>query len=441
MIPRGSEPPLSSPTSLRSALAEIDAELAALRARVEELAVARKPIVDALNSIVYPILTIPVEITAEIFLRCRLGGDFCRSARESLRSPCLASVCKQWRAVALDLQPIWSRLQIATVDFHHISRLEGLLGWVPRAGGQLLEVDMTESDSRCTAALIPHSTRWRSLACDFSSRLRMRIKLAWDVVPTAMKSVFSEAPLLREAHVTGEPFRSFSLPWGQLTTLGLGRDGAAAYSDILERTPQLQILHLERGAFDFEVPETTLTLHHLHTLKLHGEDGCQVHDSALLDPLVLPALRHLDLGVFSDEFVDELFALLTRSSCSLASVRTPTEIHLTDLAWTSEQFDTFFVRMHSSLGVLPNLRNLSMSSRLVDVPYAAMAKMVASRQGAEEACARLESFRFTLPQPTPVDDEVFAIVEIQGLKGFNMGFDANSSASHSYTLESPSHMF
>ncbi|KAJ7159487.1 hypothetical protein C8R46DRAFT_1108411 [Mycena filopes] len=489
MIPRGSQPPLSSPTSLRSALAGIDAELAALRARVEELAVARKPIVDALNSIVYPILTIPVEITAEIFLRCVDWAEISAGQPGSLCAPLvLASVCKQWRAVALDLQPIWSRLQIVTVDFHRISRLEGLLvWWVPPAGGQLLEVDMTESDSRVIAVLIPHSTRWRSLTCDFSSRLRyptgladiqgripnlerLRFDLTSGLVPTEMRSIFSEAPLLREVHVTGEPyaFRSFILPWGQLTTLGLGRDGAAAYSDILERTPQLQILHLERGAFDFEVPETTLTLHHLHTLKLHGDDGCQVHDSALLDPLVLPALRHLDLGVFSDEFVDELFALLTRSSCSLASmslrspsldlqtiildeVWTPTEIHLTDLAWTPQQFDTFFVRMHSSLGVLPNLRNLSMSSRLVDVPYAAMAKMVASRQGAEEGCARLESFRFTLPQPTPVDDEVFAMfetltaqgcrVEIQGLKGFNMGFDANSSASHSYTLESPSHMF
>ncbi|KAJ7159469.1 hypothetical protein C8R46DRAFT_860080, partial [Mycena filopes] len=93
--------------SLRAALTEIDAEFAALRARVEELTAARKSIVDALKAIVYPILTIPVEITVEIFLQC-----IDRAPEISGTPLALASVCKQWRAIALNLQPMWSRLQI-----------------------------------------------------------------------------------------------------------------------------------------------------------------------------------------------------------------------------------------------------------------------------------------------------------------------------------------
>ncbi|KAJ7179773.1 hypothetical protein C8R46DRAFT_1074627 [Mycena filopes] len=122
----------SSPASLRVALAEIDAELAALRTRAEELAAARKPIVDALKAIIYPILTLPLEITAEIFLR------YADKAEIPDERPCappvvLASVCQQWRAVALNLQSIWPHLQISYVPIEKISNLEALLGWwIPR---------------------------------------------------------------------------------------------------------------------------------------------------------------------------------------------------------------------------------------------------------------------------------------------------------------------
>ncbi|KAJ7159482.1 hypothetical protein C8R46DRAFT_1354210 [Mycena filopes] len=475
-----------SPASLRATLAGIDAELAALRARVEDLAAERRPIVKALKAIVYPILTVPVEITAEIFLQCVDWAEISTHWRQSLCAPLvLASVCKQWRAVALDLHPIWSRLQIFNLRFHETSKLEELLAWwVPRAGGRLLEVNMPKSDGDTVTALIPHSLRLKSLTCDFSSRLRyppglatiqrriphletLRVELARGPVPTEMLAVFSEAPLLREAHITGLAFELFILPWGQLTTLGLGGDFVATYAEILQHTPQLQVLHLERGrgGYDESVPpQAALTLHHLHTLILHCDDEGQEQADALLDALTLPALRKLDLGAFPYEFEDEVGALLTRSSCPLVSISfgshplylpstilkaagTPSEVHMTDIDWTPREFESFFRRMHGSLELLPNLRTLSMSSRLVDVPYTAMAEMVASRQGSEEGCARLESFQFKLPQLTLVDANAFAMfetliaqgcrVEIQGLEGFNMGLNADSSAAHSYTLENP----
>ncbi|KAJ7159477.1 hypothetical protein C8R46DRAFT_1286668 [Mycena filopes] len=464
MIPRSSEPPASSPASLRATLAEIDAELASLRARVEELAAARKPIMDALKSIVYPILTIPVEITAEIFLH----------------------VCTQWRAVALNLQPIiWSRLRIG-VTLEEVSKLEELLaGWVPRAGDQLLDIDMTKSDAKLLTALVPHSTRWKSLIYDFSSGFgystgldtiqgriphleTLRIDLEIRAPSRNMLSGFSAAPALRKVYLSGLGLNRFTLPWWQLTTLGLGGDFAPTCAEILQATPQLQILHLkaEREPHGWAGPVLPMTLHHLHTLELRGDgDDFQYQIGDLLGAFTLPALQDLRLGGMPED--ETIVQLLTRSDCSLVSisfhspdlhlllsmldaVRTPSEVHITDIDWTLHQLNYFFLGMDESSGRLPNLRTLSMSSRLADLPYAAMAKMLASRQGSEEGCARIESFQFTLlPQLTPIDDdsEEFVMidnvsaqgcrVEIQGLRGLklNPGSNADSGAAHSYTLE------
>ncbi|KAJ7159480.1 hypothetical protein C8R46DRAFT_1001736 [Mycena filopes] len=475
MNPGNSEPPTSPTASLRSALAEIDAELAALRVRVEELAAARKPLVKALKAIVYPILTLPVEITAEIFLRYVDWAEICNE------SPCapviLASVCKQWRAVALHLEPIWSRLQIFHKLFHGTARLEGLLvWWVPRTGGRLLDVDCA---GRLLTALIPHSTRWRTLSCDLSTeRLypdglvtiqgriphleTLCINLARHPVPTGLLSIFSDAPLLREAHITSLTF-DLALPWEQLTTLGLAGQFPVPYTAILQRTPQLQTLHLEGtrqpdGFISQTVPP--VTLHHLHKLKIQGNGDRQEQVDALLGALTLPALRDLQLGDLPEDFGEKIVQFLARSNCSLASmsfhspslrfqfnildnVYTPTELHIIDIDWTSPELESFFFKMDRSTETFPYLRTLSMSSsRLVDVPYAAMAEMVASRQGLKEDCARLESFQFTLPQLKPVDDTVSAMfdnasvqgcrIDIQGSNGFNIG---SRGAAHSYTLE------
>ncbi|KAJ6605404.1 hypothetical protein DFH09DRAFT_1067677 [Mycena vulgaris] len=69
-----SAPPPTDNTSLRTRLAEIDAQMEQLQKRLDELAAARKPISDALASIVYPILTLPPEITGEIFMHYVAAG-------------------------------------------------------------------------------------------------------------------------------------------------------------------------------------------------------------------------------------------------------------------------------------------------------------------------------------------------------------------------------
>ncbi|KAJ7649542.1 hypothetical protein DFH06DRAFT_1421105 [Mycena polygramma] len=96
--------PLSVPNScstgsLRIRLAEIDAKMEDLYARLDNLSVSREHISNALKSVVYPVLTIPPEIIAEIFKHCVDTAGI----KQSL---VLASICRAWRQIALDLWPL-----------------------------------------------------------------------------------------------------------------------------------------------------------------------------------------------------------------------------------------------------------------------------------------------------------------------------------------------
>ncbi|KAJ7084938.1 hypothetical protein C8R44DRAFT_541434, partial [Mycena epipterygia] len=57
-------------------------------------------------AIVYPVLTIPNELTAKIFIRCL--PDHGRVRPSEIAAPLLlAQVCRQWRDVALDTGDLW----------------------------------------------------------------------------------------------------------------------------------------------------------------------------------------------------------------------------------------------------------------------------------------------------------------------------------------------
>ncbi|KAJ7120013.1 hypothetical protein C8R46DRAFT_876350, partial [Mycena filopes] len=59
----------------------------------------------SLESVVYPILTIPFEITAEIFLHCLPA--FPSQPSGSVAPMLLARICRQWRNIACSTPRLW----------------------------------------------------------------------------------------------------------------------------------------------------------------------------------------------------------------------------------------------------------------------------------------------------------------------------------------------
>ncbi|KAJ7215601.1 hypothetical protein GGX14DRAFT_305468, partial [Mycena pura] len=66
----------------------------------------RRAIFNSLNGVVYPILTLPPEITSRIFVHCLPHHG---RVRPSLRCAplVLTRICGKWRAVALSTGELW----------------------------------------------------------------------------------------------------------------------------------------------------------------------------------------------------------------------------------------------------------------------------------------------------------------------------------------------
>ncbi|KAJ7139258.1 hypothetical protein C8R44DRAFT_764132 [Mycena epipterygia] len=152
--------------ALRTRLAEIDEEMADLQSRLSRLAVARRPIVQSLQSVFYPVITLPPEVSAEIFLHyvdsAHIGGSgtLPHPPRKGGCGPLLlASICRTWRDIALALQPIWSSMQLYTGPAT-LSTTEKLLEqWLPRAGNHPLTIDISGDTDGLCALLAPSSVQ------------------------------------------------------------------------------------------------------------------------------------------------------------------------------------------------------------------------------------------------------------------------------------------
>ncbi|KAJ7181142.1 hypothetical protein C8R46DRAFT_986272, partial [Mycena filopes] len=71
----------------------------------------------SLDSIVYPILTLPVELTAEIFLHCL--PDTPTPPNSTMAPMLLTRICQHWRNIACSTPRLWAALRIV---FHQTLR-------------------------------------------------------------------------------------------------------------------------------------------------------------------------------------------------------------------------------------------------------------------------------------------------------------------------------
>ncbi|KAJ7636657.1 hypothetical protein FB45DRAFT_788759, partial [Roridomyces roridus] len=90
---------------LRVSLVDVHRKIADLQSQLAVLRAEEMTISDALDSIVYPVLSLPREMTSEIFLRYMesLGDPYSPRPTPLV----LASVCKHWREVALNCPRLW----------------------------------------------------------------------------------------------------------------------------------------------------------------------------------------------------------------------------------------------------------------------------------------------------------------------------------------------
>ncbi|KAJ7243960.1 hypothetical protein C8J57DRAFT_1191488 [Mycena rebaudengoi] len=325
-------------TELRAQLAKIDDEVATLQSKLQLLSEKRQTIFRRLDAVIYPVLTLPSEITAEIFMHY-LGNFPVITHERALKTYpplLLASVCREWRRVALSFPRLWATLRLKW-DLETVNCREHLLErWLLRAGSCPLDLDLSGSDltksKSISSAIVQYAPQLRKLtltppqsASHFSSATAPA-QPCFPVLQTLTVdftgrfdetiTTFGDAPRLREVCISGGSRFRIDLPWNQLTRLDLNNSNVASSLKVLEQTPNLEALSFYTHT-KFDDDQTHVVMKKLHTLRF---DPCSAWE--LLYFLTAPALKTLELAfpTESDDDLDALCSFISRSSCTVQAL-------------------------------------------------------------------------------------------------------------------------
>ncbi|KAJ7126759.1 hypothetical protein C8R44DRAFT_104367 [Mycena epipterygia] len=237
----------------RTRLDKLDQEIPQLRLRLKQLERERSEI---FSSLTFPVLTLPVEVTSEIFIHCLPTTP---SAPRSSDAPLLlARVCRPWRNIALFTPRLWSTFSFpVNTPESQQARDYFINGWLSRSSNHGLfirlyamyepgEDDEAEAPARarpgsiktCLELFTKHSFRWRSVELCLKLSVLQNLPQAtfpqlehltigcWAQDDRDFRSSyldFSAAPRLRSVKmlldsVGDVDMRLVSLPWTQLTS-------------------------------------------------------------------------------------------------------------------------------------------------------------------------------------------------------------------------------
>ncbi|KAF8214047.1 hypothetical protein K438DRAFT_1956149 [Mycena galopus ATCC 62051] len=315
---------------LRRRLAELDTQIVEQMRVLHRLQQARSDVERELYATAYPVLTLPTEITAEIFLCCLPAFDpLCIPKSQSSAPIVLSSVCREWRDIALATPALWSTLEVRFDDIPTdiVSEpvlVEGIVDrWLSRASNRPLSLSFER-----TKALQFTLPRLREVIHRWSRRVRyLSLDIGYnDVRPLGLDSaafplleevvlgcnddvfaVFGSAPRLHDMRLLCGG-RGFRLPWLQLTKFV----GIVLWDlQLFTLAPNLAEITC---TFDLDVTDFIAITHHsLRSLTI-GENSDDI-----LEYLTLPALQELHISD-TVNCNDSLQSFLVRSSPPLVSL-------------------------------------------------------------------------------------------------------------------------
>ncbi|KAJ7201857.1 hypothetical protein GGX14DRAFT_655090 [Mycena pura] len=339
---------------LRAQLAQIEESMAALESQLTSLRSEKHRLLEDLGRIVYPVITLPTEITSDIFLHIipkirpshgdedDNGGDADDDASGRLQGyhslMRLASVCRTWRAVVLSTCALWNSITVfCDVVRDPIKLLEA---WLPRAGKLPLDLEIRlpckpRKFSTIISVLGQYSSQWRHVHFFAPPDLVWSKSLPIDRIdrfPSALPLL--ETLRLLDYHLSdgGNPGTSLRdapglhrlflkmpsaviriFPLHQLTTLQFHTSTAAELLEVLVLTPNLKLLRLGMSRGEELAVLPSLTLPYLHTFQSIG-------DTLVLRYLTLPALTHLKFEYLTDSGLEALQACISQSSPTIRTL-------------------------------------------------------------------------------------------------------------------------
>ncbi|KAF7352338.1 F-box domain-containing protein [Mycena venus] len=383
---------------LRRRLAELEGQIIEHKRALHELEDARLAVERELYaSAAYPVLTLPAEITSEIFIHCLPPVGKLRFMNHRETVPLIPSaVCRVWRNITLTTPALWSTLHVILHGIPHrlLSKpgfLEGSISlWLARAGVFPLSLLLhaVGHDALSHARDIVHrcSHRVEYLELDIGDSGIHELELDSVAFPLLRSArlegnqslepttgcVFHNAPRLHDLNLP-QAIDNLVPPWVQLTRF----EGRIFNLDLFNMAVNLTeaTCHLD----DEEAYGPFKMITHLRLSSLTVLLG----SLNIIKYLTLPALKILEISEMDNCDYRSLEPFLTRSSPSLVSLSVRADYDceehwhpcLPRVASTLENLvidqvpEALMLRLfHGTpdkiLHLLPNLRTLSLS----DVP-------------------------------------------------------------------------
>ncbi|KAJ7058476.1 hypothetical protein C8F01DRAFT_1232670 [Mycena amicta] len=284
--------------ALRSRLYEIELLIDALVAEREHLLAQSK-------AITYPVLSLPTEITAHIFLHCvgaarNVGGK--PEPRPSEAPLLLLRICREWRTIVLGTPALWANVSVGNELPANVHDL-----WLGHAKLYPLDLYVHLNNptlaTRLVAVCLKYAANWRDVSLGIPliayEQLIAAIAQSDFVLPILRDAAFRihhpsnqgvdgvvtirDAPALRKLAIVTLPYLQISAPWGQLTFLELrSRLLLGACLGILAQCTSLEELEVE--------------------MSLEPDPNPIVAASAT-KPLVLPRVKTLTCNLYNAQFL------------------------------------------------------------------------------------------------------------------------------------------
>ncbi|KAJ7712035.1 hypothetical protein B0H16DRAFT_1900280 [Mycena metata] len=301
--------------------------LAVLEKQIPLLEREKGKIQRKLRTLRFPVLTLPVEVTSQIFIHAlpdppNSDSDirYCQMQPRLYDAPLVfLRICRAWRAIALGTPGLWADIRLADGDLGVPTRVM-LTDWIKRAGiGPLTLTLRLDSDSRNASwpkeepftQILQRASQWHDMSLCF-----VEDELSYKRFETRISGRITHLQRLRIFSRENVPPKL----WGQLTRLTADPICVGDCLRVLSTA-----LSLVECAFEDVVVEdersTPYPASFVHqNLRSFVLNGHSTH--TILSHLTLPALTTLRMWSCRDqpEEVDEIVHLLARSGAKLARI-------------------------------------------------------------------------------------------------------------------------